>query len=207
MLKFVHRIVVVGLAVLTGVASAITINFDDQGLTGPSVFAAAGPAQTIDVATAAGNVRFEGGVILDNTSSLPANQTALYGTAHFGDPTLTNPLTITFDNPITNFFLDVFNGLTVDIDYRVSDNAGNSAVFTLPPNLSGGKTTIGFAATGTIVSIEAISGLPDFDFFIDNITFNEPLPPGIVPEPATTLLLGGSLAALAVFARKRSLIR
>jgi hypothetical protein len=148
-------------------------------------------------------VRFEGGVILENTANLPANQTALYGTIQGSEPTLTNPLTITFENPITNFFLDVYNGNTEDVMYRVSDNAGNSADFTLVPNLSSGNTTIGFAATGTIVTVEALSGLPFFDFFVDNVTFNEPLPPELVPEPSSMFLVGSSLLALGVVLRNR----
>jgi hypothetical protein len=204
---FTPSLFVVLLLVFAGPSSAITINFDDQGLTGPDNFAAAGPEQVLNIATGAGNVRFEQGVILENTLNLPANQTAIYGTASFGDPTLSNPLVITFANPIVNFFLDVYNGNTVDVTYRVADNAGNSSVFVLQPNLSGGQTTIGFAATGTIVTVEAISGLPFFDFFIDNVTFNQDLPPGIVPEPGTVVLLTGSLAALALVARKRKLIR
>ena len=150
--------------------SATVINFDDQGLTGPSIFAAAGPEQVLSITTTDGLVTFEEGVILENTANLPANQTALYGTAYFGDPTLDNPLEITFSNPIANFFLDVYNGLTSPIDYRVYDNLGNTATFTLAPNLTGGTTQIGFAATGTTVWIESITPpTTTWDFFIDNI--------------------------------------
>lgn len=189
-------------------ASASVINFDDQGLTGPSLFSNAGPAQTIPITVDGVTATFKGGVILQNTANLPANQTSIYGTASFGS-NLSNPLTITFDKAITNFLVDVLNGNTEPIDYTISDNAGNSSTFNLPNNLNGGKTQIGFAATGTEVTIKsAIGSSIAYDFFIDNIRFNEPLPPPLggepVPEPLTIV---GSLAALAfggIFKKQQS---
>jgi len=177
---------------------ATVINFDDQGLSGPSVFASAGPAVSIPINTVDGLVTFNGGVILTQTVSLPANSTSLYGTADFAGPTYLNPLTIVFANPVTNFFLDVYNGNTVAVDYTVSDNAGNSSSFTLDPNLSGGKTQIGFAATGDIISIfatPATNAGAVFDFFIDNINFNVPLPPDLqtTPVPGALPLMGSVL--------------
>jgi hypothetical protein len=108
---------------------------------------------------------------------------------------------ITFSQPVTNFFLNLYNGQTSDATYNVSDNNGNSQNFTLPPNLSGGQSLVGIPATGTIITIEDITGSGSWDFLIDNITFNEPLPP--LPDGGTTvgLLLMG-LTAICVFAKK-----
>jgi hypothetical protein len=204
------NLLIIFVAVLLGVigithnAKAEVINFDAQGLSGPDIFAAASPSpQHLDILTSIGNVQFDGGVILTNTTFLPANQTSLYGTASFGTD-LSNPLTITFASNITNFFLDVYNGLTTNIDYKVYDNLGNSAIFTLAPNLNGGTTQIGFAAAGNLVFVESIT-VPtnSWDFFIDNIHFNEPLPQ--VPVPGTMLLLGSGLAALVAARRKFNL--
>lgn len=182
--------------------SATLINFDDQGLTGPSVFASAGPAQTLNISTVDGNVKFQGGVILDNTASLPANQTALYGTAFFGT-SLSTSLTITFANPIQNFFLDVYNGQTFNVNYTVSDNAGNSSSFLLVPNLNSGTTQVGFAATGSVVTITSDAGA-NWDFFIDNINFNAPLPgTSSVPDSGSSIaILGLALTGIAGLRRK-----
>ncbi len=193
-----------GVIGVTPYAKAEVINFDDQGLSGPSLFVNAVPSpQPLDIATGIGNVHFAGGVILTNTAALPANQTSLYGAASFGI-NLSNPLTITFPTNISNFFLDVYNGETFNVDYTVSDNLGNTATFNLAPNLNGGTTQIGFAATGNLVSVASIT-LPTttFDFFIDNIHFNEALPG--VPVPSTMLLLGSGLAALVAVRRKFNL--
>jgi len=195
---------VIGLLGLGQEAWAYSIDFDTQGLNGPIAFAYASPSpQHLSIAVSGyGNVQFDGGVILTNTNNLPANATSLYGTASFASG-LSNPLTITFDTSITNFFLDVYNGMTTNMDYRVYDNSGNTASFTLVPNLSSGTTLIGFAAIGGIVYVESISNTPGWDFFIDNIHFNEPLPSNIVPIPGAFLLLGSGLLGLAGWRRFR----
>lgn len=187
-------------AAVVGPASAATINFDDQGLTGPSLFG--GPATPpVVIGTSAGNVTFSGGNVMTAVAFLPANQTSLYGTAYFG-PGLQNPLTITFQNSITNFLVDVVNGLQQTVDYRVEDNLGNSSVFSLASNVNSGVTTIGFAAAGNVVTITSLNGSNDtFDFFVDNIRFNLDIEcgrggcnPTVVPVPAALpLFLAGAL--------------
>lgn len=193
---------------LASSASAAVLNFDDQGLTGPSLFASASP-QDVNENVGGVDVTLTGGTILTNTTNLPGNATSVYGTADFFSGGL-NPLTLTFSSAISNFFLDVFNGNTVEQSFEVADNAGNSAIFTLDDNLSGGFQTIGFAATGTEVTITALDttspGCCAFDFFVDNITFNEDLPPNLnpVPIPATLPLLFGGLALFGFVSRRKS---
>jgi hypothetical protein len=134
-------------------------------------------------------------VILTDATNLPADETSIYGTAgnaaNIGVSVgtgFTNPLTVTFPVPINNFFLDVLNGNVEGVTYKVADNNGNSNTTTLAPNLSGGNEVVGFAATGTVVTIAATTGQSTpggmtWDFFVDNITFDEPLPT-TTPEPS-----------------------
>jgi hypothetical protein len=192
-----------------------TVDFESQcpggvQTAGPcsSLFASAGNAQNLNIVTAIGTVTFHGGALLDHATNLPADETVIYGTAGnsasigvFPGSGFANPLTISFPAPITNFFLDVLNGNTMSVDYHVADNHGNAADFLLAPNLSGGLKTIGFAATGTVVTISAATGQSTsagmtWDFLIDNVHFDEPLPTGAVPEPGSWALIGIGLAML-----------
>lgn len=188
-----------------GSASAATINFDDQGLVGPSFYASVDPRpQPLNLSAGGLNVSFGGGVILTNTSALPVNQTSVYGTSTLVSG-MFNPITIDFSAPITNFLIDVLNGQTTTVDYRVSDNAGNSSVFSLAPNLSSGASTIGFAASGTQVLIESISApTTDWNFLVDNIRFNTGIQCDLggcvevatIPVPGALPLLAAGLALL-----------
>lgn len=205
-LRILPVLVAAGLLLLIcQTAKADNINFET--LTGPSTFAAAGNAQTLNIATTIGTVTISGGVILTAATNLPADETSIYGTAgnaaNIGVTVgsgFTNPLVVTFPVPITNFFLDVLNGNIIPVDYQLADNMGNTASFDLAPNLTGGQKTIGFAATGTKVTITALDGQSTpggitWDFFVDNIHFDEPLP-NQVPEPQTLGLLAAGLTGL-----------
>ena len=176
-------------------AFAVLINFDDQGLSGPQLFG--GVMQVIALTNVGGSgidATFSGGVILTNATNFPANHTSVYGT-YSGVTGYTNPMTVTFSQPVSNFFLDLYNGWTSDRTFTVFDNSGNSTTVTLPPNTSSGQTLVSFSAAGSIISLQDVTiGVSTWDFLIDNIHFNEPLP--TVPEPATMLLLGAGLLGL-----------
>jgi hypothetical protein len=214
---------------LSGVLSVAAFGsvIDFQTLSGPTTYMAAGNEQTLTISTSIGNVLIEGGVILKNATNMPADETSIYGTTGNAEGLnigitsngsgLTNPITIIFPVAIQNFFVDVLNGNTNKITYRVSDNQGNSQSFALSPNANGGNELVGFAATGTVVTIGAATGQTAsngqmaWDFFIDNIHFDEPLPPSlglgpgvpITPEPASFALLGAGLVGIFFVSRRR----
>jgi hypothetical protein len=201
--------VVLCLIMTSAARNAYGTVIDFEGFIGPSTFASAGPVQTLNIATPIGIVQITGGVILTNVTNVPANMATVYGTAGnaehlsvFADPSLTNPIRITFPVTINTFFIDVINGITAPVNYMVADNVGNSQMLEVAPNFGGGIGLFGFATTGNIITVVAISGLPTFDFFIDNIHFNEPLPPSLIPEPGTAVLVAAGLAGLALY-RKR----
>lgn len=141
-----------------------------------------------------GPLTITGGTILTNTTNLPADETSVYGTAYFGNG-LSNTITMTFTTPINNFFFDLLNGQTYTETFTVADNLGNSQTFTLAPNVSLGLVTVGFPTVGSVITITTAD--PSWDFFIDNIGFNQPTPGTATPEPGTVLLLGVGVLGLA----------
>jgi hypothetical protein len=199
---------------------ATTIDFEAQcpsgvQASGPcsQLFSTVGNAESLSISTPAGSVLIQGGALFDQITNLPADETALYGTAgnaaNIGvHPAsgFTNPLLLTFPSPITSFSLDILNGNIINVDYHLADNKGNSADFVLIPNLSGGTKTVGFAATGNVVTISAASGQIQpggmtWDFLIDNIQFTT-AGNSAVPEPTTVVLIGVGLTALGLIRRK-----
>ena len=188
-----------------GQVKADIITFDDQGLTGPSTFAAT-TQQNISVTSPGGvGVSLTGGTILTNATNLPADETSLYGTAGFADTTYTNPITITFNQSVHNFIANLYNGSTITAVFRVSDGLGDTADFTLPNNLNGGTSMVDFAAVGTTVTITQLTPDPNaggWDFFVDNLQFNVPLPVS-VPEPSSLTLFGIGAIGLAGYVWRR----
>jgi hypothetical protein len=209
--KFRLAIIGVGALAIGSIQSAYATSVDFEDLSGPSTFAevASPGAQTITE----GIATFSGGVILTAATNLPADETSIYGTADFANTLpqytnpVSNPLTVTFTSPVTNFFLDVLNGNTVNVNYTVADNAGHSQTFNLAPNTNSGVSTIGFAATGTIITITAgpaDGGCCAWDFFIDNVHFNEPLPPNLqTPLPAALPLFASGAGVLGFMGWRR----
>jgi hypothetical protein len=210
---------------LLGAANAaygdtFTINFESLPSlpTQPNNFAAAGPMQTY---SQPGIFTISGGVALGNPTSLPAftaNGTLpnLYGTADFGDPSLSS--TITLDLPTTAFqfttvsFL-LFNGQDFAERYQVSGMAGGIVLDPLPIGPLASAANTGFA-TVTITSPVPITrlnittpsaGVNGWDFLVDNIVLTG-TPVTAVPEPSSFILLIAPIGGLA-FLRYRRLRR
>jgi hypothetical protein len=184
-------------------AFADVIDFESQPA-GPSLYVEASPIpQTI----VTDNTTFTGGVILTDTSALPADETTVYGTTDLVGGGMTNPIVVTNPDGFNNFFFNLLNGLTTPTSFEVADNEGHSQIFdNIASNLDGGDVLVGFASTGTQVTISDISG-GNWDFFIDNIHFDEALPPslgGSVPDGASTAgLLAAGLAGLVAISYRR----
>ncbi|HUJ12079.1 MAG TPA: hypothetical protein VL171_18885 [Verrucomicrobiae bacterium] len=165
-------------------AHADVIDFDSQGLFGPSTFAQAGSAQTVSVTTTVGVVTFQGGVLITAGTSNP-NTSSIYATAFISD--LTNVLTITFPVPVTNFSIMVGNGELAS-PYLVADNAGHTQS-TVISFLGTWQPT--FPVIGTTVQVEAIlPNPPNWNFWIDNISFDA------IPEPTGVALVAGAFVTL-----------
>jgi PEP-CTERM motif-containing protein len=165
--------------------------FEDQS--GPSTFGA--PAQTLNYLTSSGPLSITGGTVLTKTNFLPADQTSVYGTAFFGSSSYSNTITLTFTSPINNFFFSLINGETYTDTFTVSDNLGNSQSFVIPSNGNLGSALVSFATVGSVITITTSD--PQWDFFIDNIGFNQATPGTATPEPGTMLLLGVGVLGLA----------
>jgi hypothetical protein len=170
---------------LLGMSKETIATTISQGLFGPSSFAAAGPAKTVNVYVPAesspfaagtrqsiGNVTFSGGVILSNEINLPADNTSVYATTNipgFG-PGTSNPVTISFPTPVTTFSADLLNGRGQTVNYSVTDNKAHSTSVTLAPNTASGQAVVSLPGSATTVNVTATSG-STFDFSIDNISF------------------------------------
>ena len=211
------------LAAASAATFADTIDFESlcpsgQTTAGPcsGMFSTVGNAQQLDVSTSLGTVVFEGGALFDDIAYLPSDETALYGTAgnagsigvHPGTG-FTNPLTIIFPVAIDNLSLDILNGNTMTVDYRLADNDGNVADFQIAPNLSGGVQAVDFAATGNVVTITAETGQSTssgmtWDFLIDNVGFTAAeAPANTAPEPRSAFLIGIGLVAIGLSRRSK----
>jgi hypothetical protein len=162
-------------------ANATIINFDDQGLTGPSLAASTTEANV--TITAGGKTAvFHNGAILTAESALPADTTSLYYNSYFLPGTLGATMTVTFSANVSNFFLNLYNGETYTDSFTVSDNLGNTNTVSIAPNSASGLSLISFAAAGNVISITT-TDTTGYDYSIDNIGFDQATPG--VPEPAT----------------------
>ncbi len=183
-------------------ANATVINLQAAGVTGTGCcFATAGDAQSVSVTAGGYTVVLNGGTPLGpNIANLPATDSIAYGTDDnytVGEVGYTNPITIQFfaagtstPQNVTNFFVNLYNGNTVSVDYTLADNLGHAKTFSIPPNFSGGQQTFGFPAAGNLITVTAgaaAGGCCGWDYFVDDIGFNQAIPG--VPEPATWAMM------------------
>jgi hypothetical protein len=195
--------------ILATSAQATVINFEDQPA-GPCCFSPRAP-ETLNYNLGGGlTATFTNGVILTGESFQTTDSSNVYATTNFvGGAVDPSPLTVTFSQPIHNFQMDILNAIAGD--YTVSDNAGHSTSFNLATT-GGSLQTVGFAATGTIVTIAYLNdskssfGPGNFDFAIDNVAFNQNTVGGQnsnTPLPAAFPLFASGLGALGWINRRK----
>ena len=183
------------LAVSGGSAYADLVDFENQAA-GPCCFGNA--AQTLVYTFPDVTATFTGGTILTAESAQSTDNSNVYATsaASLTGPGLglTNPLVIKFSSDIQNFQIQILNAISGN--YTMADNMGNSVNFNLATT-GGSIATEGFAAAGNQVTItyDDAASAGEWDFAIDNVTFDEPLT-GSTPEPATMATLGAGLMLL-----------
>jgi hypothetical protein len=210
---------------LVSPAYALIINLQASGVTGTGCcFAQAGNAEQVSITTGGYTVVLSGGTPLGpNISNLPATDSIAYGTSDtytVGESGYTNPIKINFyaadtNTPknVTNFFSNVYNGNTVSVKYTLANSLGNALTYTIGNNFSGGQQTFGLPSVGsssfTILAGPAIGGCCGWDYFVDDIGFNQALPSGstnggtpVVPLPAAFWLLLSGLGGLGALSRR-----
>jgi PEP-CTERM motif len=174
-------------------ASGSTIDFEAQGAgSGGNLTGIPDSPLTIGIAT------FTGGELRAAEIGLNADQTAVYASQGLFGSGETNPVVITFAQPVEEVSVWVLNGDDVR-SYTVSDNLGDSLTESLPS--AGGLGAFVFSLPGDeVTTVDITSANTDaWDFAIDNVTFSSATP---IPEPESLLLAGAGLVLLAAARRK-----
>jgi hypothetical protein len=170
-------------------ASAALIDFEDQPA-GPAAFSLLTSGQPLTYTFGSLTATFNNGAILTNELLQTTDNSNVYATFSGSAPSLTNPLTVTFNQPVANFSVDILNAAAGD--YELFDNGGHTDFFTLA--VQGGSIHTGtFATAGTVISIQELTIVGDvfpvrFDFAVDNVRFDGPVTGG-VPEPSTWAMM------------------
>jgi hypothetical protein len=149
---------------------------------------------TFDAIPSANNIEFTGNNLFP---FLGANNLVLYD---FNGQPLVDSLLITLPANTFSFGLDLVSpSTTVAEPYQLKVFSGATLLQTLAsPSVNNGYTFIGYDSLTspiTSVAIQITNAVGSFSPTIDNFT--------IVPEPATTALIGAGGIALLLFARPR----
>jgi hypothetical protein len=182
---------------------ASQVDFEDQAA-GPAVFSLTTSGETLTYTFGSLTATFNNGAILTNELLQTTDNSNVYATFSGSAPSLTNPLTITFNQPVNNFSVDILNAASGD--FELFDNAGHTDFFTLA--VTGGSIHTGtFATTGTVISIQELTLVGPFfptrfDFAIDNVKFDGPVAGG-VPEPSTWAMMILGFAGIGLMAYRR----
>lgn len=174
-------------------AHADVINFDAQAAGGGGLLTGIPDSPlTIGIAT------FTGGELRDGEIGLNADATGVYATQGLFGSGESNPLVITFAQPVSSFSLFVANGDDARM-YTVSDNLGDSLTQSLPSAGALGAAVFSLAGKN-INSVDITSAnAAAWDFAIDDVQFTpSAVAPAAVPEPGPGALLLAGLALLAI---------
>lgn len=208
-MKFLGILAGAAASLVAANAQATSINFEDPPFptyTGePTDFSAAGAEQTYVVATGGGQmVTIAGGVILQDEFPETGYLGSVYATASTNagvgaSATLTNPLTFSFVQSVSDLQVSIVNAMTGN--YELSDSAGHTIV-----NLTGISGTITLMNTGSMFDLTYLgssmtTASSSWDYAIDGITFNPAST--TVPEPATWTILMSGIALMGFAARRR----
>jgi hypothetical protein len=168
-------------------AEPITIDFENFP-SGPSNFGP--PPHPVTTAGAT----FSGGILLTNESA-SIDLTNVYATVDCCG--YSNPLSIAFDSAVANLSVLVTNN--VNATYTLADNLGRSVSWSTPAYNVPVTLTLPFE--GIMAATITSTGVPGFDFAIDNVSFTAGSAP--VPEPGTMVLVGGGIAGMLLRRRER----
>jgi hypothetical protein len=179
-----------GLAFIGSVAGAQATTFDLSTV-------ATGTTPTFTITSGGNTATFESvplnGFQIGNTARLLTFSTALEDLNFFG----TDPLVITFSQPVTNEILipfAIFDAFATGDTLTTVDQAGTARIFSSSPDsltLGEPEGLIAFVPTTPLTQLTLTSSEA---FAIGNIT---------VPEPMSLSLLGMGLAGAAVLRRKK----
>ena len=154
-------------------AHADWIDFEAQGANAPKMFTG-----TTDSPLVIASVTVAGGQLLKDELN-GVDHTAVYATTNLVRGAYTNPLHITFSQPINTFNVLVTNNLADT--YTVTDNLGGSQSYFLAANSRQTFVLLDFGITGVTVSSATAAA---WDFAIDDVT---------APEPSLFFPLAGAL--------------